>query len=196
MGWPRRQRVRHGAHGRMAKGQEPSKDPRVALSLLGRGKNAMGLQEYLVVYGKARITEGRGGSPSAIGAHLSGARRGVSSRIVPQPARLHRAHHAGTLRGNRSMVAPAGLGEPSRQRQLSKDLCPKSLRRAEGGDITSAASLPGLIIHARSEGTPRRFASATSVLAAPPAARLTGRMSPSGCRAERDRGDPRALAAW
>ena len=34
------------------------KDPRVALSLLGRGKNAMGLQEYLVVYGKARITEG------------------------------------------------------------------------------------------------------------------------------------------
>ena len=34
------------------------KDPRVAFSLLGRGKNAMGLQEYLVVYGKARITEG------------------------------------------------------------------------------------------------------------------------------------------
>jgi hypothetical protein len=33
-------------------------DPRVALSLLGRGKNAMGLQEYLVVYGRARITEG------------------------------------------------------------------------------------------------------------------------------------------
>jgi hypothetical protein len=33
-------------------------DPRVALSLLGRGKNAMGLQEYLVVYGTARITEG------------------------------------------------------------------------------------------------------------------------------------------
>jgi PPOX class probable F420-dependent enzyme len=33
-------------------------DPRVALSLLGRGRNAMGLQEYLVVYGRARITEG------------------------------------------------------------------------------------------------------------------------------------------
>jgi PPOX class probable F420-dependent enzyme len=33
-------------------------DPRVALSLLGQRKNAMGLQEYLVVYGKARITEG------------------------------------------------------------------------------------------------------------------------------------------
>src|SRR5882724_1848054 len=33
-------------------------DPRVALSLLGRGKNPMGLQEYLVVYGRARVTEG------------------------------------------------------------------------------------------------------------------------------------------
>jgi hypothetical protein len=30
----------------------------VALSLLGHGKNALGLQEYLVVYGQARITEG------------------------------------------------------------------------------------------------------------------------------------------
>jgi len=34
------------------------RDPRVALSLLGHGKNAMGLPEYLVVYGEARITEG------------------------------------------------------------------------------------------------------------------------------------------
>jgi PPOX class probable F420-dependent enzyme len=34
------------------------RDPRVALSLLGRGKNPMGLQEYLVVYGRARVTEG------------------------------------------------------------------------------------------------------------------------------------------
>jgi PPOX class probable F420-dependent enzyme len=34
------------------------RDPRVALSLLGPGKNAMGLQEYLVIYGEARVTEG------------------------------------------------------------------------------------------------------------------------------------------
>jgi PPOX class probable F420-dependent enzyme len=42
------------------------RDPRVALALLGPGKNPpgvqeynlLGLQEYLVVYGKARITEG------------------------------------------------------------------------------------------------------------------------------------------
>ncbi len=34
------------------------RDPRVALSCLGTGKNPMGLREYLVVYGRARITEG------------------------------------------------------------------------------------------------------------------------------------------
>jgi PPOX class probable F420-dependent enzyme len=34
------------------------RNPRVALSMLGRGKNPMGLPEYLVVYGAARVTEG------------------------------------------------------------------------------------------------------------------------------------------
>ena len=33
-------------------------NPRVALSFLGTGKNPMGLQEYVVAYGSARITEG------------------------------------------------------------------------------------------------------------------------------------------
>lgn len=34
------------------------KDSRVVLSMLGHGKNAYGLQEYLVVYGNAYLTEG------------------------------------------------------------------------------------------------------------------------------------------
>lgn len=34
------------------------RDPRVVLSFLGHTKNPMGLQEYLVIYGKARVTEG------------------------------------------------------------------------------------------------------------------------------------------
>jgi len=34
------------------------RDPRVALSLLGPGKNEMGLQEYLVIYGEARVIDG------------------------------------------------------------------------------------------------------------------------------------------
>jgi PPOX class probable F420-dependent enzyme len=34
------------------------RDPRVVVSLLGHAKNPMGLLEYLVVHGKARVTEG------------------------------------------------------------------------------------------------------------------------------------------
>ena len=34
------------------------RDPRVAVSLLGPNTNAIGLREYLVVYGEARVTEG------------------------------------------------------------------------------------------------------------------------------------------
>ena len=36
------------------------RDPRVALSMEGRGTNAMGLREYLVVHGTARIVDGGG----------------------------------------------------------------------------------------------------------------------------------------
>jgi PPOX class probable F420-dependent enzyme len=36
------------------------RDPRVSLSFLGEQKNEMGLLEYVVVYGAARITEGGG----------------------------------------------------------------------------------------------------------------------------------------
>jgi len=34
------------------------RDPRVVLSMLAPGKNPVGLQEYPVVHGRARITEG------------------------------------------------------------------------------------------------------------------------------------------
>ncbi len=37
-----------------------ARDPRVALSMEGRETNAMGLREYLVVHGTARIVEGGG----------------------------------------------------------------------------------------------------------------------------------------
>jgi PPOX class probable F420-dependent enzyme len=37
-----------------------ARDPRVALSMEGHGLNAMGLREYLVVHGSARIVEGGG----------------------------------------------------------------------------------------------------------------------------------------
>src|SRR5215475_5578517 len=34
------------------------RDPRVAVSIQGPSKNAIGLQEYLVIYGVARVAEG------------------------------------------------------------------------------------------------------------------------------------------
>ena len=55
-------------------------DPRVALSMLAPGKNPMGLPQYLVVYGKARITEG---GAAALLQRLArvGPRAAVSSKI-------------------------------------------------------------------------------------------------------------------
>lgn len=47
-----------GHMGARRKVRNVERDPRVALSFLGRGKNPMGLQEYLVVYGRARLSEG------------------------------------------------------------------------------------------------------------------------------------------
>ena len=40
------------------------RDPRIVFSCLGRGKNVLGLQKYLVVHGEARITEG--GAPALL----------------------------------------------------------------------------------------------------------------------------------
>jgi len=34
------------------------RDPRVAISFISPGKNSIGLQEYVVIYGEARVTEG------------------------------------------------------------------------------------------------------------------------------------------
>ncbi len=47
-----------GHMGIWKKVQNIRRDPRVVLSMLGHATNPMGLREYLVVYGNARITEG------------------------------------------------------------------------------------------------------------------------------------------
>ena len=47
-----------GHMGAWQKVKNVRRDPRVALSMLAPGKNPMGLPQYLVAYGKARITEG------------------------------------------------------------------------------------------------------------------------------------------
>src|SRR3954465_15257760 len=60
------------------------RDPRVALSLLGRGKNSGGLQEYLVVYGNARITEG---GAAALLQRLAHIYLGPGVQFPPEPYR-------------------------------------------------------------------------------------------------------------
>ena len=47
-----------GHMGEWQKVKNVRRDPRVALSMLAQGRNAMGLQEYVVIHGKARVTEG------------------------------------------------------------------------------------------------------------------------------------------
>ena len=46
----------HMAH--RLKVRNVERDPRVVLSIEGPGRNAMGLREYLVVYGRARVQQG------------------------------------------------------------------------------------------------------------------------------------------
>ena len=107
-----------GHMGVWKKVQNIRNDPRVALSLLGTAKNAIGLQEYLVVYGQARITEGGcGGAAPATGARLSWTGGGVSTRTVPQPARLHHAHHTAALRRRWAVESGAGLSNALDERR-------------------------------------------------------------------------------
>src|SRR5439155_12725895 len=46
--------------GKYQKLRNVARDPRVALSMVTGGRNPIGLDEYLVLYGTARITEGGG----------------------------------------------------------------------------------------------------------------------------------------
>ena len=52
--------------------------------MLGRGKNDLGLQEYLVVYGKARITEG---GAAALLQQLARIYLGPDVEFPPEPLR-------------------------------------------------------------------------------------------------------------
>jgi PPOX class probable F420-dependent enzyme len=60
------------------------RDPRVVFSCLGRGKNPLGLREYLVVHGKARVTEG--GAPALL-QHLARLYLGPDVVFPPEPLR-------------------------------------------------------------------------------------------------------------
>ncbi len=115
-----------GHMGVWKKVQNIRQDPRVALSLLGRGRNALGLQEYLVVYGHARITEGGAAALLQRLAHIylgptvefPRNQSGVSpatSRASPRTG--WQALGRGTRRKPEAGIAKTG-GSPASQQQL------------------------------------------------------------------------------
>jgi PPOX class probable F420-dependent enzyme len=70
--------------GEAQKVKNARRDPRVVLSLLGPGTNAMGLREYLVVYGSARVTEG---GAAALLQRLAHVYIGPDAEFPPAPVR-------------------------------------------------------------------------------------------------------------
>jgi PPOX class probable F420-dependent enzyme len=62
--------------------QNVARDPRVALSIEAPGANAIGMQHYLVVHGRARITEG--GAPELL-QHLAHTYIGPDVQFPPMP---------------------------------------------------------------------------------------------------------------
>ena len=82
-------------------------DARVALSIETATLNAVGLNEYLVVYGTARITEGGAAGLLQHLAHTYLVPRSASPRWTT-PAWIHHPHHGGP-RGGRGALGPAAL---------------------------------------------------------------------------------------
>lgn len=68
--------------GRQRKLHNIRRDPRVALSFEAEGDNGIGMRNYLVVHGRARITEG--GAPELLNA-LAQTYVGPGTRFPPMP---------------------------------------------------------------------------------------------------------------
>jgi PPOX class probable F420-dependent enzyme len=68
--------------GRHQKVKNVERDPRVSISLEGSGANEMGLHHYLVVHGRARVTEG--GAPELL-QHLAETYIGPGVKFPPMP---------------------------------------------------------------------------------------------------------------
>jgi PPOX class probable F420-dependent enzyme len=62
--------------------QNVKRDPRVALSIEGAGKGELGLKDYLVIYGTARVTEG--GAPELL-QELAHTYLGPDTEFPPMP---------------------------------------------------------------------------------------------------------------
>ena len=146
------------------------REPRVVLSLETGHRNAMGLDEYLVVRGTARVTEG--GAPELL-QRLAEVYLGPGTRFPPfddPPARLRAAHHprgGGRRRalvvltptaasvGSERFEVPAGRVEV----QLATIVAASAIRWsfAQGGPIVARG--PSRTSSARSPSTPAAWPS-------------------------------------
>jgi PPOX class probable F420-dependent enzyme len=82
------------------------RDPRIALSVPSTNTNEWGLLEYLVVYGTARVTDGRAPEvPPAPRAHLPGSERRISEHARSTAGVRHEDHARAPRR--RRAVEPA-----------------------------------------------------------------------------------------
>jgi PPOX class probable F420-dependent enzyme len=72
--------------GRHQKVKNVERDPRVSISLEGSGANEMGLHHYLVVHGRARVTEG--GAPELL-QRLAETYMGPGVKFPPMPDPAH-----------------------------------------------------------------------------------------------------------
>lgn len=85
------------------------RDPRVVLSFLGRGTNAMGLHEYVVAYGSASITDG---AAADLLQRLAEVYLGPGVPFPPEPFRS-RSGHITHIRPER--FAGVGLWNPGQR---------------------------------------------------------------------------------
>ena len=83
------------------------RDPRVAISLEAPGSNAVGMRDYAVLYGRARVTEG--GAPELL-QRLAQIYVGPGTDVPPDARPAARLRHADPRRTDRGPGALGGLG--------------------------------------------------------------------------------------
>ncbi len=104
------------------------RDPRVALSLLSDKTNAQGMREYVVVHGKARVTDGgavnllQRPAPLYLGPGAEYPRLRCGTLRVMSPGSRRRAS-LGSVRGlGKPLARPQRKAQPSKQFSLSISL--------------------------------------------------------------------------
>ncbi len=132
-GGARRGRARHPSPGPPAtQARQPPARPRVTIFFEGTGAHAVGIREYLVVQGEARITNG--GAPKLLhGLAQTHVGRGTRFPPMPNPSNRVAAPHPGAARRRPRPPLARLTGSPAQRRDP----------RAEDAGPDPRASRPG-----------------------------------------------------